>query len=281
MLRHLLGLVFSMLVATPHAALAQVTVGYVASVEGDPSEPKLLRNSDSGRRLRLGENILLGDTITTPPSVKVRIDTRSGMLDPCHPEPTSGICRLHFQSEAGGIPGAAIANRIAAMLSWYATPARNLTTRSASPPTIYVGKGKTQKLAAGNRPLRVGWEDGVPPFSVSVLNAGRVVASSRSSEQDIRLPAANYKVGAGQIVIEDAKGQRATMQLVFVGEKPVLPDLTAYAVNAQHRALLELGTIAASDQGAWLFEALQEIDTLGSSDLARVFERALLSGGQP
>lgn len=277
----LLGILFCVPALASKAASAQALVGYVVSIEGDLSEAKLLRNSETGRRLRLGENILAGDTVTAPPTVKVRIETRSGMVDPCQPAPTAGLCRLHFQETTGGFPGAAIAGRISAMLSWFATPGRNLVTRAATPPTVSIGKGRAQKIVAGRRALRIAWNDGQPPFSVAVVNAGATVVSIRTPERDIRLPAAEFKPGAAQIVIEDAQARRVAVPLTVVSKGPAVPDFGAAAVNARHRALLELGTMAASDQGVWLLEALQGVDQLGPSEVASAFERALLSGSQP
>lgn len=274
-----LALILATCMLDAGSASAQALVGYVTSMEGDGAQ--LLRGDAVPRRLRLGENILAGDTVTARLDAKVLVDTKTGQVDPCNPAPVSPPCRLHFPASSSGLPGAEVAGRVAVMLTWFVAQKRNLLTRSANPPSITIGKGQRQSLAIGQRSVRVAWNDGEPPFDVVMEGPGGRKASIRTDQQEIRLPTVDLLEGAGKIAIVDRQGRRAVLPIFGAKAPPAVGDLSASAVNAQHRALLELGTIAAAGQGEWSLEAFQETHRLGSSPAAVNFERALLSGGKP
>lgn len=275
-------LIGSLLALSPQMGRAQALVGYVTELQGESGAAKLHRGNQQPRALRLGENILSDDTVMTSPRAKVTIDTRSGPINPCVPPPADNICRIHFPPAPSGIPGSEIAGRISVMLSWFSKPpSQNLLTRSNTPLRIPIGRAAPQRLLPGTRSLTISWTGGAPPFQVSIEIQGRRVAAANTAVQTIRMPPIEFKEGDTSIVIADHDGHTAALPVQIVRTAPTIPAFGDQAVNAQHAAFLAISWLATLDKGAWSLEALQQLDRLSNSQIAKTFADALIMGGRP
>lgn len=262
--------------ATVPRAQSNAVVGYVAGLDG---AGRLVRGAEVARPIRLGELIRADDLVSAEPPSSVRIDTRSERIVVCGPGAKAEACARRFQATGRLLPAGEWWSRVVSVIGWYSTPARNLVTRSASPPRLLYGNGRAQKLEAGRRDLVLSWENGQPPYVVRVLQAAQPIAEATVGERRAVLAAIALPEGPASIEITDASERRATLPIVGVGRLPETPDMEAAAVNAEHRALLVATWLGGAEGGSWSLEAVQRLTRItGELPAAKAVHDALVAG---
>jgi hypothetical protein len=130
-------------------------------------------------------------------------------------------------------------------------------------------------LAAGNRPLWVGWRGGVPPFKVELSDAlsdrilaraaGRPGVCAAMLDPVVISPDRQYR-----LTIVDGNGLRAEETEIYGASRaPDMPaSLRDLRLPAADRSLYYATWLRSQDEAAWTFEAAQVIAGLGCSNTA-------------
>lgn len=277
LLKTLPFLVVVALGVTPCSATGQNLAGYVAGIAAQPGgAAELRRGADPPRPLRLGENILAGDTVSVRPPTRIRVDTMSGAMVMCTAEPANSACSYRFQASGGRAPSDVL-HRLSTVLSWFSAPQSGFAVRDDAAPRLAVAAGIPQYLAAGERELWIAWAGGTAPFRVALLANG--IASEATVEGGAaRLARRPFLEGPAELRVTDARGLSAALAIAVV-PTPVVQSFSGNAVNADHAALLSAAELARREGGRWRLEAAQRAAEVAPRvPAADAFIRALAAG---
>ncbi|KFB68133.1 hypothetical protein [Candidatus Accumulibacter vicinus] len=118
-------------------------------------------------------------------------------------------------------------------------------------------------LSEGRRRIFVVWHGGLPPFRVSLQREGTTTPLTESSDLKVCeafLPASNLTSGRHVLTITDQAGARLVAEQIDVvpsAQRPSAPALPA--ASAQPAWLSAAQWMAEQEDGAWRFEALQDV----------------------
>lgn len=141
-------------------------------------------------------------------------------------------------------------------------------------PSIPADQTDTPKLAAGERALHFRWQDGEPPYRLSLVRDDQVISKIEVSEgHEATLPKQALQPGNYKLVLKDKKGlvpdvhplygnAYVTENLILVApaDVPLMPAALAKATLPEEtRQLLYADWLARQGKGEWSMEAIQHV----------------------
>lgn len=224
----------------------------------------LVRVGAPERIAMLGEFLREGDVIRVPEAdVAVTIKTREKKIEICQPGGAPGDCLLKITGSGSAFTEAVrFVDQLARISNWYGTQSSVSLISRAGPakplkPDAFVERH--QVIFPGSRAIHVHWNGGSAPFKIELSSQARPIVSATSSKNGVSLPKSDFKPGKYLLDVLDGKSQKTSFAFEVAAPKAAQPDFSGIATSDENRAFLEAGWLAAQQDGALVFEAIQRL----------------------
>ena len=269
--RMFLGVFFIAALVGTNAHAQGKPAGVIEKIEDAKGHFGVARISRAGmdeRRAVSGEYVYAGDTIRVPGAdATVTISRKIGPLVICPKGARQEECSANIDGRESLLDTAkAFTASAHKLVSWYGTANTvNLNTRSGNAPQIKIGAKVTQRIVAGERSLWVPWVNGDLPATVRLSQSGRLLAEARI-ENARQIEFKGLKLVAGPMAVEvtDAQNRKTSLTLDVVASAPPAPNFADSAPTKALERYFAASWLATQGDGAWLFEAAQQLTPLAA-----------------
>ncbi len=263
------------------------SAGVIEKIEDAKGNFGVARISRAGmeeRRAVSGEYVYAGDTIRVPGAdATVTISRKIGPLVICPKGARQEECSANIDGRESMLDTAkAFSVSAQKLVSWYGTANTvNLNTRSSNAPQIKIGAKVAQRVVAGERSLWVPWVNGDIPATVKLSQSGRVLAEAKV-ENARQIELKGLKLVAGPLLFEvtDAQNRKASLTLDVVASAPTAPNFADSAPTKALERYFAAVWLASQGDGAWLFEAAQQLTPLAGELQPAQFLRLAIADGE-
>jgi len=133
----------------------------------------------------------------------------------------------------------------------------------------------TAQLVAGNRTLHLAWQGGTAPYDIQVFQVGDnefLLEKSMLKSRRVAFEAWQGNIGNYRVVVQDSTGNFIEGKFSVVPDSlPVTQEIGDSGLSEQAQLVFFAAWLMNQENGAWRFEAYQQI-----AELAKTYQPALL-----
>lgn len=256
---------------------AWASVGYILTLNGQPSDFELFRHSKSepvfpNKPVEQGDKIrVITKPTTNPKSPSLTLLLGNEELVTLTYQKTSS--KPYLVQASKQLPGV-VSGFMNSLVNWFKGLQEHQvhllsvytkgTSKNPEPLTMPLLTGNAVKLLTGKTTLSLGWSGGQAPYQVQVSQEGASQSWSNPSSTTTSVTLGNFKATLGRrylVEVKDAAGQSVKATFDVVADSSILNDPQAQAIqgspSSESRQVLLASWLA--QQPGWRLEAYQQV----------------------